>query len=920
MAHDIKSPGVSVNVIDQTAFAAATAGTVAAAVGYAEKGPIDEPTLILSKEEFSNTFGGPIEDNYYFGLFADRFLDLSVGYFTRIAKDADYEALTGTVAPALDFTAIPSPEMFIELAGFPEPNNGIYRVTWAAGSTYADLDALVTAVEAALATVTLADGSTLLSSYITAQKDSTDTYLELAADLYRNVTITARASQDATNNVVKTTGAGHLGIADGASSADVGNFAYSSIRVPVAEVAGSAASITAAAAMTATDLNQLSAFNKINLSVDGTSGNPYKTYEDINITPTTGVPATFAALQGAADPDLTHDWTAGANQTIDITLAGFYDFVTGDLTGGVNTTHVLATIAYDATTQTLAELITQLNAALALVSTGTGTLDDYIQFAVYNTTALQIVAGTGGLSNFGTQCSVSVADGSVAGVIADLGYNSTTNYTITGGDSTYTSAGVAAKINAAVAEASVTSATDIITIASARQGTTSYIEINTATTTAEDALAIIHFTDTDSDTGTNASNSGVVNFVAKDAGTWGDVIKVITSTSTNPVTAATEYYIQVFSGDDSVESWGPVDWTDDTATNYVATVLESSDYIRVDFGETIQYPNSDTDNPPTAAPPNNADVGQPEFWTLTGGNDGIPSDSDASDSLAIAALDEYNDKEQYVIDLLLAPGFSGSAVVSKLQSVGENRQDILSLVDPPPFLTYTEIIDWHNGTYTGGSTSLTSSFVVLLWDWQRDFDSANEQFVDLPPSIYEAVAIARTQQNYELWEAPAGTTRGIINSISSYSKPTQAQREFLYNDVDPACVNPAVQFPTEGVLIYGQKTCLKQNKATNRINVRRLVNNVVRNIENIGRRYIFELNNASTWAGITREINSFLSNIQERGGLTAFSVIFDASTNTADRIDQGIMYGKVFIQPTRVAERIFIDLTIQRTGALAAEA
>lgn len=118
MAHDIKSPGVSVQVIDQTAFAAATAGTVAAAVGFAEKGPIDEPTLILSKEEFSNTFGGPISDNYYLGMFADKFLDYSVGYFTRIAKAADYEAIVGTVAPALDFSAIPSPEFFVELSGF----------------------------------------------------------------------------------------------------------------------------------------------------------------------------------------------------------------------------------------------------------------------------------------------------------------------------------------------------------------------------------------------------------------------------------------------------------------------------------------------------------------------------------------------------------------------------------------------------------------------------------------------------------------------------------------------------------------------------------------------------------------------------------------------------------------------------------
>lgn len=182
-----------------------------------------------------------------------------------------------------------------------------------------------------------------------------------------------------------------------------------------------------------------------------------------------------------------------------------------------------------------------------------------------------------------------------------------------------------------------------------------------------------------------------------------------------------------------------------------------------------------------------------------------------------------------------------------------------------------------------------------------------------------AVSMARTQQNFELWEAPAGPVRGIVNSISSYTKPTQAQREYLYNDVDPACVNPIVQFPAEGILIYGQKTCLKQSRATNRINVRRLVNHVKRNVERVSRAYLFELSTASTWANITRDLNSFLGNIQERGGLTAFGVTFDATTNTPARIDAGIMYGQIFIQPTRVAERIFIDLTIQRTGASTTE-
>lgn len=921
MAHDILSAGVSVQVKDQTSYAAVTAGTVSAAVGFAEKGPIDTPTLILSSEEFATTFGSPISDNYYLGMFAEKFLDHSVGYFTRIGKTSEYEVLTGTVLPGLAFTAVANPELFIELAGFPEPNNGLYRVTWAsAGATYSDVDALAVAINAAFVNVTLADGATKLSAYVTA--GSSSSLLTFTSDVAGNVTMTVLATEDAVENVVKVSGAAHLGMVDGASSLDSNTYSYSSVRVPVNEVAASAGTITGGAIVTQAKLNTLSAWNLVNIKIDNDGTNPYKEYEDINIVPTVGTAATFSALQAGNDP-VAHNWVG---TTFTITPAGFYDFMSGDVTGDINKAHTV-TLTFNNDPVNLAGLISALNIALSGITTsGANTLDDYLQFAIYNTTAIQIVKGIDAtLYNLGSQCSVAVADGT--GTIANLGYTAVTNYSASGGDSFYTAEGVAAKIAAAIAEGTASSSIDVISITSNRTGTTSYIEIEDATTTATSALATGAifdgiFTTDDSDSGSNSSNDGVANFVAKDAGTWGDSIKTRTYTTTNPVTSALEYYIEVYDGDDSVEVWGPVNWVTSTAANYVVTILEASDYVRLDLGETIEYPDTDTTiTALTDTPPNNADSGEPAYWVLTGGGDGIPSIDAESDALVVSALGEYTNKEQYEIDLLLAPGFSGSSVVSKLQTVGEARRDIIALVDPPSFLSYTDIIDWHNGSYGApASTALTSSFVVLLWDWQRDYDATNEQYIDLPPSIYEAVAIAKTQKNYSLWSAPAGIERGVVGSISTYSKPTAAQREYLYNDTDPACVNPIVQFPSEGILIYGQKTCLKTTKATNRINVRRLVNSITRNVERIGRKYVFKLHNASTWASISREINSYLSNIQERGGLTAFSVAFDSTTNTATRIDQGIMYGKIFIQPTKVAERIFIDLTIQNTGAVATEA
>jgi len=906
MAHNLKSPGVSLDIKDNSEYVVGSQGTVAAAVGFAERGPIGEPTLILSEEDWINTFGNPIEDNCYFGMFAKLFLDYSVGYFTRIAKASEYEAVTGTVAP--DFTAFPAAGvMWIELEDFPIPNNGIFRVELASAAT--DLDDLVTKINTAMALVDLPDGTTKLGTYLTAQADDTETYLEIKSDNYLNVVITIHADGGVNNIVGISTN--QIGIADEAASTDTNSYKYAWNRIPINETDATAAAIVGAT-ITTEDLNRLSAFNKVNIAVDGNSTNQYKVYEDVNITPATGNPATFAILEAANAATYTLDIDG---DTFDITLAGFYHFMTGDVTGDVNTTHTITTAG--AALADAAALVAALNTALSNVAINANALDDYIKFEVYDTNKIRIIEGNGAKKNYGSQCSVTIADNT--GTIASLGYTTTTNDSASGGDSTYTADGVATKINAAIAEASITSATNIITMTSNRTGTTSYIIINDATTTTENAIDIIHFTDGDDDTGTNLLTDAVVNFVAKEAGTWGNTLKVITSTSTNPVSGATEYNIEVFEDDNSVEYWSNVSWTDDTATNYVKTVLANSSYVDVDFGETVQYPNTDTGTAPSAAPPNNADTGNPEYWELAGGNDGIPTVATETDALAVTALDDYSDKEQYVIDILLAPGLTGNAVVSKLQTVADARKDILAIADPPYALTWKEIIDWHNGDYptADGSTSLSSKYITFAWGWQKDYDAANEQYVDLPPSIYHAVAMAYTEKEANIWDAPAGPTNGIVRSISSYTKPTSTQREYLNNDVDPACVNPIVSFPNEGITIYGQKTCLRQNKAMNRINVVRLVNSIARNIERISRAYVFRLNNETTWGDLTRAIRSYLSNIAERGGLTSYGVTIEPSDT---EIDQLIISGKVFIQPVKVAEKIYLDLTIQNTGASVAVA
>ena len=78
---------------------------------------------------------------------------------------------------------------------------------------------------------------------------------------------------------------------------------------------------------------------------------------------------------------------------------------------------------------------------------------------------------------------------------------------------------------------------------------------------------------------------------------------------------------------------------------------------------------------------------------------------------------------------------------------------------------------------------------------------------------------------------------------------------------------------------------------------------------------VFEQNNSATRARFLNIVNPYLEQVQSNSGLTSFRVVMDESNNTPDLVDRNILYGQIFIQPTRTAEFIVLDFTVQPTGA-----
>ena len=151
-----------------------------------------------------------------------------------------------------------------------------------------------------------------------------------------------------------------------------------------------------------------------------------------------------------------------------------------------------------------------------------------------------------------------------------------------------------------------------------------------------------------------------------------------------------------------------------------------------------------------------------------------------------------------------------------------------------------------------------------------------------------------------------------MTSVSStYQALSQANRDTLYE----ARVNPIANFPNDGVVIWGQKTLQARPSALDRVNVRRLLITVKKFIASATRYLVFEQNNTATRTRFLAIVNPYLEQVRTQQGLSAFKVVMDSTNNTSDLIDQNILYGQIFLQPTRTAEFIILDFNIQPTGA-----
>jgi hypothetical protein len=272
------------------------------------------------------------------------------------------------------------------------------------------------------------------------------------------------------------------------------------------------------------------------------------------------------------------------------------------------------------------------------------------------------------------------------------------------------------------------------------------------------------------------------------------------------------------------------------------------------------------------------------------------------------ALDTISNADEFDVNMIVTPGILHKlhpAITTYAKTVCEERGDAFYVMDA------SEIND-NISTVVGSVETLDTNYAATYYPWVKILDVERNKPVWVPPSVVLPGVIAFNDRVAAEWFAPAGLNRGgLTEVIEVRSRLTQTERDALYE----GRVNPIATFPATGVCVWGQKTLQGRPSALDRINVRRLLIAAKKFIASSTRYLVFEQNTTQTRSRFLNIVNPYLESIQQRQGLFAFRVIMDESNNTPDIIDRNILYGQLFLQPTKTAEFVVLDFNIQSTGA-----
>ena len=351
---------------------------------------------------------------------------------------------------------------------------------------------------------------------------------------------------------------------------------------------------------------------------------------------------------------------------------------------------------------------------------------------------------------------------------------------------------------------------------------------------------------------------------------------------------------------------GGTDGAGDSAGDNI--VLDGSNDAQNDSGDKIQGESGATQYLDLDTPTNSVLKNGTDDYAVTAGE-------------LETAYDKFADTETIDVNLIIGGRGGGAGNTSASQDTHvtmltdfvETRRDCVAFVSP------------YRGATVGVTSSTTatenvkdafqlcpsSSYVVYDSSYKYLYDKYNDVYRFVPMNGDIAGLCAYTDNVADPWFSPAGLNRGNVRGAIKLSyTPKQSERDILYRHR----INPIVDFPGLGVVMFGDKTALAKPSAFDRINVRRLVLVLEKAIATAAKYMLFEFNDEFTRAQFRNMVEPFLRDVQGRRGIFDFKVVCDSSNNTPEVIDRNEFIGDIYIKPARSINFITLNFIAVRTG------
>lgn len=304
-------------------------------------------------------------------------------------------------------------------------------------------------------------------------------------------------------------------------------------------------------------------------------------------------------------------------------------------------------------------------------------------------------------------------------------------------------------------------------------------------------------------------------------------------------------------------------------------------------------------------------------YYFSNGIDGYAETNIPVSALA-SAYDKFKSAEDVDISLVLcgkarsAVGNTGEDLANYIiDNICETRRDCVAFVSP----AHEDVVNV-NGYEVANVVEFrnllrSTSYAVLDSGYKYQYDKYNDVYRWVPMNGDIAGLCVRTDNTRDPWWSPAGFNRGNIKNIVKLAyNPDKADRDVLYR----SGINPVVNFPGQGTILYGDKTLLARPSAFDRINVRRLFIVLEKAIARAAKSTLFEFNDDFTRAAFRNLVEPYLRDVQGRRGIYDFRVVCDTTNNTPEVIDRNEFRGDIYIKPARSINFIQLNFVAVRTG------